>query len=136
MKKNMYTQRLGMIADTQFQAALNRFNLGRFLRAEPVPLGFFWQNIYIRSTTDEYVLRGQPHTWWQFPTEQFFVNQLHERAHVPVPWPYLVDLTTDIFGWSYVIMPCMPGLQLDDQGAVGLLGITERRKMLRHSVKI
>jgi hypothetical protein len=33
---------------------------------------------------------------------------------VPVPWPYLIDPTPDIFGWSFVLMPRMPGLQLAD----------------------
>lgn len=67
MTERMYSQRLGMISETQFQAAL-----GRFIQAEPIPFGNFGQNVFVSSTTGEYVLRGQPHFWWQFPTEQFF----------------------------------------------------------------
>lgn len=117
MTEQIYSQRLGMISEKQFQAALDHFHLGRFIQAEPISFGNFGQNVFVSSTTGEYVLRGQPHFWWQFPTEQFFTRQLYERTHVPVPWPYRIDPTTDIFGWSYVFMPRMPGFQLADQEA-------------------
>jgi len=123
----MYSQRLGLISDQQFQAALDRFHLGRFIQAEAIPFGNFGQNVFVTGTEGEYVLRGQPHFWWQFPTEGFFTRQLHERTHVPVPWPYLIDPTTDIFGWSFVIMPRMPGLQLVDPHVKDRLGAEERR---------
>jgi aminoglycoside phosphotransferase (APT) family kinase protein len=114
MGAKVYSQRLGLISDEQFQAALDRFNLGRFVRAQPIPFGQFGQNVFVSSTEGEYVLRGDPHFWWQFPTEQFYTRLLHERTHVPVPWPYLIDVSTEIFGWSYALMPRMPGLQLAD----------------------
>lgn len=114
MREKQYSQRLGMISDTQFQAALDRFHLGRFIQAEAISFGNFGHNVFVSSTTGEYVLRGNPHFWWQFPTEQFFTRQLHERTHVPVPWPFLIDPTPDIFGWSFVLMPRMSGLQLAD----------------------
>ncbi len=114
MAAKVYSQRLGLISDEQFQAALDHFNLGRFVRAQPVPFGLFGQNVFVSSTEGEYVLRGDPHFWWQFPTEQFYTRLLHERTHVPVPWPYLIDVSTEIFGWSYALMPRMPGLQLAD----------------------
>ncbi len=126
MTERMYSQRLGMISDMRFQAALDRFHLGRFIRAEAIPFGNFGQNVFVSSTTGEYVLRGQPHFWWQFPTEQFFTRQLHERTRVPVPWPYLIDPTPDIFGWSFVFMPRMPGLQLADQEIKKQLGLADR----------
>jgi aminoglycoside phosphotransferase (APT) family kinase protein len=127
MTERMYSQRLGMISETQFQAALDRFHLGRFIQAEPIPFGNFGQNVFVSSTTGEYVLRGQPHFWWQFPTEQFFTRQLYERTHVPVPWPYLIDSTADIFGWSFAIMPRMPGLQLADQQVKNQLTTAEKQ---------
>jgi hygromycin-B 7''-O-kinase len=131
MKGRMYSQRLGVISDMQFQAALDRFNLGHFIQAEPIPFGNFGQNVFVSSTKGEYVLRGLPHFWWQFPTEQFFTRQLHERTHVPVPWPYLIDPTLDIFGWSFVLMPRMPGLQLTDQKVKDQLGTAERQGIAR-----
>ncbi|HEX4203941.1 MAG TPA: phosphotransferase [Ktedonobacteraceae bacterium] len=127
MGEKKYSERLGMIADTQFQAALDRFHLGRLVQAEPVPFGLFGQNVFVSSTNGEYVLRGQPHFSWQFPTEQFYTRLLHERTHVPVPWPYLIDPTSDIFGWNFVIMPRMPGFQLADEQATKQLGSADRR---------
>jgi len=73
MTARMYSQRLGVIADDQFQAALDRFNLGTFIKAEPIPFGNFGQNVFVTSSQGEFVLRGRPHFWWQFPTEEFYV---------------------------------------------------------------
>jgi hygromycin-B 7''-O-kinase len=126
-----YSKHLGLISPDQFQAALNRFSLGRFLHAEPIPFGLFGQNIFLSSTQGQFVLRGRPHFTWQFPTEQFFAQQLHEKTSVPVPWPYLLDPSEDIFGWSYVIMPRMPGLQLADQEVMARLGKEDRRNIAR-----
>ena len=114
-----YSARLGKITSEQFQSALARFGLGDFIRAEAVPFGLFGQNVFITSTQGEFVLRGVPHYPWQFPTEQFFVEQLYHRTHVPVPYPYWVEPATDIFGWSFVIMPCLPGIPLSDKAMVG-----------------
>ncbi len=129
MAEKMYSQRLGILSDAQFQAALDRFQLGHFISAEPIPFGNFGQNVFVSSTAGEYVFRGQPHFEWQFPTEQFFVHQLHERTSVPVPWPYLIDATTDIFGWSFVLMPRMSGLQLADPQIVKQLEPSDRREI-------
>jgi aminoglycoside phosphotransferase (APT) family kinase protein len=82
--------------------------------AEPVTFGNFGQNVFLTSAKGDYVLRGAPHYPWQFPKERFFTLLLHERTPVPVPWPCLLDSHDDIFGWSYVLMPRMPGLQLID----------------------
>jgi hygromycin-B 7''-O-kinase len=114
MYARKYSLRLGVISPEQFQAALDRFHLGKFLHAELIPFGLSQRNIRLVSTTGSYVFRGNPHYEHQFPTEHFFAQQLHEKTRVPVPWPYLFDLTSDIFGWSYAIMPLMPGLQLAD----------------------
>jgi aminoglycoside phosphotransferase (APT) family kinase protein len=104
-----YSKRLGPIRDEQFQAALERFDLGQFVCAEPIAAGLFGQNVFVTSTRGRFVLRGKPHFTWQFPKERFFAGLLHERTQVPVPWPYRVDPSTDIFGFSYVLMPRMPG---------------------------
>ncbi len=114
MSERVYSRQLGLIADEQFQAALNRFHLGQFRYAEPIPFGLFGQNVFVSSTQGDFVLRGRPHFDWQFPTEQFYARFLREHAHAPAPWPYQIDPGTDIFGWSYALMPRMPGLQLAD----------------------
>jgi hygromycin-B 7''-O-kinase len=111
-----YSKRLGTISHGQFQAALDHFNLGQFIRADAIPFGLFGQNVFLTSTAGEFVLRGTAHYDWQLPKEQFVANMLHEQTNVPVPQPYLVDTDETIFGWlyGYAIMPRMPGLQLAD----------------------
>lgn len=126
-----YTKRLGLIKPAQFQAALDRFDLGTFIAATPIPFGLFGQNVFVTSTCGEWVLRGCPHYDWQFPTEQFFVQLIHERTRVPVPYPYLIDLATDIFGWSYVYMPRMPGIQLADDALLVQLSGDDRLGLAR-----
>jgi aminoglycoside phosphotransferase (APT) family kinase protein len=112
----IYSSRLGPIRDDQWRAALARFDLGDFVRAEPITTGLFGQNVYLTSTRGEFVFRGCPHNPDQFPKERWFARQLHERTEVPVPWPYRVETDTALFGWSYVIMPRMPGQPAWDEG--------------------
>jgi hygromycin-B 7''-O-kinase len=122
-----YSKRLGNISDEQLQRALDYFDLGKFLQAEPIPFGLFGQNLFVTSTAGDFVLRGVPHYDWQFPTEKFFIEQLHEKTRVPVPHPYLFNPSAEIFGWSFVIMPKMSGLQLADSQSVSNLSMDERR---------
>ena len=126
-----YSKRLGQISTEQFQAALSRLNLGDFVKAEPIPFGLFGQNVFLTSSKGEFVFRGAPHYPWQFPTEQFFVNKLHEQTCVPVPVPYLLEPTSDIFGWGFVIMPRMPGLQVQDKVASSHLTFDDRLEITR-----
>ena len=120
MGANDYSHRLGTIGDAQFRAALERLGLGEFVRAEPVAGGLFGQNVFVTSTAGEYVLRGAPHYDWQLPAERFFARLLHEHTRAPTPWPYLIDPADDFFGWSFAVMPRMPGLQLSDATLAGL----------------
>jgi hygromycin-B 7''-O-kinase len=107
--ERVYSQRLGALTAQQFQIALTRFGLGTFLDATPVAQGLFGQNVFVRSSQGEYVLRGAPHYPWQFPKERFGATLLHERTQVPVAYPYLLDTSTDIFGWPYLLMPRLHG---------------------------
>src|SRR5262245_45006754 len=122
-----YSKRLGKISDEQLQRALSHFELGKFLYAEPIPFGLFGQNMFVTSSDGEFVLRGVPHYDWQFPTEKFFTEQLHAKTRVPVAYPYLFNSSTEIFGWPYVIMPRMSGLQLADSQITAGLSMDERR---------
>src|SRR6185503_16091817 len=126
-----YSQRLGNISDKQLQAALSHFELGEFLSAEPVPFGLLGQNLFVTSTVGEFVLPGVPHYYWQSPTEKFFTELLHIKTHVPVPYPYLFNTSPEIFGWPFVIMPKMPGLQLADSQVVARLSMDDRRGVAR-----
>lgn len=131
MAAKEYSRRLGTIDDDQFRSALERLGLGEFVRAEPVAGGLFGQNVFVASTTGEYVLRGAPHYDWQLPAERFFARLLHERTQAPVPWPYFLDPCDDIFGWSYALMPRMAGLRRADSAAAEGLTSDERLEMAR-----
>ncbi len=122
-----YSKRFGNISDEQLQRALNYFDLGKFLQAEPIRFGLFGQNLFVSSTAGDFVLRGVPHYDWQFPTEKFFIEQLHKKTRVPAPHPYLFNPSAEIFGWSFVIMPRMSGVQLADPQVTAGLSIDERR---------
>ena len=50
MNTRWYSQRLGTLSEQQFQAALDRFQLGQLISTEPVGQGNFGQNIFLTST--------------------------------------------------------------------------------------
>ena len=114
MNTQWYSPRLGTLSEQQFQAALDRFQLGRLISAEPVRFGNIGQHVFLTSTQGNFVLRGAPLDATQFPCERWFMQQLHEHTQVPIPWPYLLDRRSDIFGWNYILMPRLPGLSLAD----------------------
>jgi aminoglycoside phosphotransferase (APT) family kinase protein len=113
-----YSSRLGLLSGAQLQAALDRFDLGRLRDASPAKGGFSGQNVFLTATSGEYVLRGAPHSNFQFAKERFFARLIEEESVVPAPWPYLVEPATDLFGWSYAIMPRLPGLQIAELEAL------------------
>ena len=125
-----YSERLGTISNEQFQKALDAFDLGKFIKAVPITQGLFGQNVFVSSTKGEFVLRGCPYYDWQFKTEQYFVNALHEKTNISVPFPYLLNESTDIFGWEYIIMPRLDGINLledlSDNGKQGFLRHKDR----------
>ncbi len=131
MATREYSKRLGALSDGQLQAALDKFDLGRLVAAEPVHGGLFGQNVFVTSTRGEFVFRGAPHHEWQLPTERFFSKMLHERTQMPVPWPFLIDERTDIFGWSFAIMPKMAGLHLSNSEVKRSLSQDDRRGIAR-----
>ncbi len=98
MNPAQYSKRLGNISPEQFQKALNRFGLGDYVKAEPVLYGLFGQNVFLTSSTGEYVFRGAPHYPWQFPTELFFTDLLLRRTNTPVPYPYWYEPNDELFG--------------------------------------
>jgi hygromycin-B 7''-O-kinase len=112
--ERLYSQRLGALSPHQFQAALTRFGLGTFVDATPVSQGLFGQNVFVRSSQRAFVLRGAPHYPWQFPKERFGATLLHQHTPVPVAYPYLLDPSTDIFGWPYLLMPRLHGTSPTD----------------------
>ncbi len=135
----VYSQRLGAISNSRFQAVSTRLGLGRFLEAKAIASGLFGQNVFMHTTAGEFVLRGAPH-WvrgdgdatyrqedrWQFTKERFFAQQLHERTSVPVPWPMRHDQSSDLLGWPYLVMPRMPGECFDERSILKALSPEDR----------
>jgi|GEM_PF-351627 len=121
-----YSERLGQIRNESFQHALDRFGLGDFVSAQAIPHGLFGQNVFLTSTKGEYVFRGNPLYRGQFETERFMAERLHKETDAPVPWPYLVDGSDDIFGWAYTMMPRLRGLQLASRDVVSKLSERDR----------
>lgn len=104
-----YSQRLGILTSEQLQAALDRFDLGRLVAAEPAPRGLFGQIVLITSSRGDWALRGAPHAD-QLPRERFFARLIHERTTLTAPWPYHVETSPEIFGWPFALMPRIPGV--------------------------
>jgi aminoglycoside phosphotransferase (APT) family kinase protein len=110
----VYSERLGLLTAEQFQAALDRFDLGELLDASSAKQGLFGQIVFLKTSSGDYVFRGNPHAG-QLAVEEYFARRLHGRTAVPVAWPYLVERTTELFGWPYAIMRRLPGVMPLDQ---------------------
>jgi hygromycin-B 7''-O-kinase len=104
-----YSERLGLIEPDQLQAAADAFGLGRVIGAEPAPSGLFGQNLFLSTTEGEFVLRGNPHGHVQLTKERRVAEFINDRSSLPVPWPYEVCDSDELFGWTYAVMPRLPG---------------------------
>src|SRR5690625_7670304 len=98
---------------------LDKFNLGKLISSERTAQGAMGQTMFITSTKNEFVFKGNPLYAGQFMEEKFFVDQIHKHTDVIVPRPYIVDHSDDIFGWSYSLMPRL-------QGEIGRASCRER----------
>ena len=126
-----YGHRLGRLTGAQLQAAADRFDLGRLLGAAPIPGGQFGQNVRLATESGAWILRGCPHYDWQFPRERYFARQIATRSRIRAPWPYLIEPGREIFGWSFALMPCLPGLQLSDPAVRARLTPAEETAVAR-----
>ncbi len=109
-----YSQRLGTLTAAQLQQALDRFDLGELLDARAAPGGLFGQNVLLTTSRGGYVLRGSPHYDGQFEKERCFSRIVCERTAATAPWPFLIERSPELFGWSYALMPLLPGEHLSD----------------------
>jgi hygromycin-B 7''-O-kinase len=109
-----YSGRLGVLTDVQLQSALARFGCGTLLAAESAPGGLFGQNVFLTTTTGKYVLRGNPHYDGQFERERYFCGLVHDRTEARAPWPFFIEKSAEIFGWSFALMPLLSGVHLSN----------------------
>ena len=104
-----YSERLGVIDGAQLQAVADRFDLGRVTAAEPAADGLFGQIVLLTTTRGEYAMRGSPHGHGHLTKERHVAGLIHQRSTLPGPWPYQICADTELFGWSYAVMPRLPG---------------------------
>ncbi len=104
-----YSERLGVIEPDQLQSVADEFGLGRVITAEPAPGGLFGQIVLLSTTAGEYAMRGNPHGHAQLTKERLVARLIHEQSSLTAPWPYQVSENTDLFGWTYAVMPRLPG---------------------------
>ncbi|GAB3764450.1 phosphotransferase family protein [Microlunatus parietis] len=109
LEPRRYSERLGMIDGAQLQAVADEFGLGRLIAAEPALAGLFGQILLLKTTGGEYALRGHPHGHGQLTKERCVAQLIHERSSLPAPWPYTISENTERFGWTYAVMPRLPG---------------------------
>jgi len=108
------SERLGALSREQLQAALDRFGLGALVGAQAARNGLFGQNLFLSvegaGGAEQWVFRGAPHWPWQFSKERYFAEGVQRRTNAAVPWPYHVERDEALFGWSYALMPRLPGV--------------------------
>ncbi|WP_339190020.1 aminoglycoside phosphotransferase family protein [Paenibacillus sp. FSL R5-0490] len=108
------SNQLGEVAAVSLQDALNELDLGTLEDYRRTDKGVMGQTLLIRSSRGEYILKGNPLYAGQLQEEKFFVEQLAKHTSIPVPDPYLLHEDTHLLGWSYAIMPRLPGNHLYD----------------------
>lgn len=106
------SNKLGEVTEEQLQSMLDRFQLGRLLSFRKTDQGAMCQTLFVSSLAGEFVLKGNPLFLGQFLEERHFIEYLDQHTDIPVPSPYIVDEGDDIFGWSYSLMPRLPGSHL------------------------
>ncbi|QOS76622.1 aminoglycoside phosphotransferase family protein [Paenibacillus sp. JNUCC31] len=128
---------LGEISSASLQDALHHFNLGTLIDYKRTEEGMMGQTLLVRSSIGEYILKGNPLYPGQLQEEKFFIEQLTTYTNIPVPDPYLLDEETDTLGWSYAIMPRLPGRHLHDPSLKASLSQEEQENiatMLAHAL--
>src|SRR5438477_11505080 len=111
LEPRRYSERLGVIDPGQLFEVAEMFDLGDVIDAYPLAGGLFGQNVALECSSGRFVLRGNPHGHVQLLKERYVARFIDERSPLPAPWPYEVADDTDIFGWTFAIMPLLGGTQ-------------------------
>ncbi len=109
LEPKKYSERLGVIDPGQLFEVAERFDLGDITEAEPATTGLFGQNIFLTTSKGRFVLRGHPHGHVQLTKERRVADFIDSGSSLPAPWPYVVCDDTELFGWTYAIMPMLEG---------------------------
>jgi aminoglycoside phosphotransferase (APT) family kinase protein len=109
LEPRKYSERLGVIDPGQLFEVAGMLELGEVLAAEPMAGGLFGQNLALTTTEGRFVLRGNPHGHTQLTKERRVAEFIDGGSSLPAPWPYEVCDGTEIFGWTFAVMPLLPG---------------------------
>jgi hygromycin-B 7''-O-kinase len=109
LEPRKYSERLGVIDPGQLFEVAEMFELGDVLSAEAMAGGLFGQNLALETTEGSFVLRGNPHGHAQLTKEQRVAEFIDQESSLPAPWPYEIAEDREIFGWTFAIMPRLPG---------------------------
>jgi len=110
MQARKYSERLGVIEPAQLNAVAEQFDLGVIIDARPAVGGLFGQNVMLETTEGWYVFRGNPHGPGQLTKERRVADLINAQSSLPAPWPYRVCDDPGLFGWTYAVMPMLPGV--------------------------
>ncbi|WP_211745820.1 aminoglycoside phosphotransferase family protein [Paenibacillus sp. Marseille-Q4541] len=106
--------RMADIKQSTLQDMLSRWNLGTLYSYKPTDHGMMKQTLFIYTSSGNYVFKGNPLFPGQWKEEKFIIDQLSIHTNAPVPMPYLMDTNEDLFGYSYALMPLLPGVHYHD----------------------
>ncbi|WP_284139363.1 aminoglycoside phosphotransferase family protein [Virgibacillus sp. LDC-1] len=123
------SNKLENINDQQIKQMVDKQGLGQFISAQRTAQGAMGQTMYVCTTKGDYVLKGNPLYEGQLKEEKYFIEQLHKHTDIPVPVPYILDESEDIFGWNYAIMPRLSGYHLTDKQLYEKLPYEEKIKI-------
>ncbi|GAB3916725.1 hypothetical protein GCM10011575_25390 [Microlunatus endophyticus] len=108
-ERRQYSQRLGVIEATQLDTVAEQFGIGTIVDVWTPSGGLFGQILMLETTDGRYVFRGNPHGHTHLTKERRVARLIHERSQLPAAWPYRISDDATLFGWTYAIMPMLPG---------------------------
>lgn len=98
-----------MIEAAQLNAVAEQFGIGTIVDAWTPSGGLFGQIVMLETTEGRYVFRGNPHGHAHLTKERCVAGLIHERSELSAPWPYRICDDAILFGWTYAVMPMLPG---------------------------
>lgn len=129
------TNKLGSITDAQLQQVIKRFELGKLISSKRTEKGAMGQTLFITTSKGKFVLKGNPLYKGQLEEERYFVEQLHQKTNVIMPFPFLIDDKEDIFGWKYALMPYLPGEHMNSEDFKSKLNLENGYKIAEELAK-
>jgi hygromycin-B 7''-O-kinase len=93
--------------------ALKQHGLGELTGYQQIERGNWRQNVAVETTSGSYVFRCQPLFKDQFQIEAEAISFLAASSLVPVPSPYVLDMSRSVLPWEYAVMPLLEGVPVE-----------------------